>query len=146
MSKVNITGKRPKPGPRVYGTALVGGVRHEASGVIDGTFAKEKGGWDSNTTCGIGSYGGAPVETDPDLYVTCIQCLGKRRPTGSILRGKTADMTILDEAQDFSPTQMMDLINEVGEKVVAGATRSYGGILSGPPSPSLAAPRASRRC
>ena len=133
-------------GKRVYGTALVNGVRHEASGVIDGTFSKTKGGWDSNTTCGIGSYGGAAIETDESLYVTCIQCLGKKRPTGSILRGRTADTVIVDEAQDFSPTQFMNLINEVGEKVVAGATRSYGGIPSGPPPPSRARRRAKRRC
>jgi len=143
---VNITGKRPQSGPRVYGTALVNGVRHEASGVIDGSFAKTKGGWDTNTTCGIGSYGGAAVETDDALYVTCIQCLGKRRPTGSILRGKTADVTMIDEVQDFSPTQFMNLINEVGNNVVAGATRSYGGTLSAPPSSSRAGHRATRRC
>lgn len=132
-------------GKRVYGTALINGVRHSASGVIDGTFAKKKGGWDINTTCGTGSYSGAAVETDPDLFVNCIRCIGKVYPKGSILRGLSADRTMIDEAQDFTPTQYVDLINEVGNMVVAGATRSYRGILSNPPSPSPARPRASRR-
>jgi hypothetical protein len=149
----NFTGKRPAQGPRVYGTALVGGVRHEASGVIDGTFSKEKGGWDSNTTCGIGSYGGAAVETDPDLYVTCIQCLGKRRPTGSILRGggdsirgMVMHTTMIDEVQHMSPTQTHVLIDRVGKIVVAGATRGYGQTPSGPLSSFRAAPPAKHRC
>ncbi len=154
MSKknLNITGKRPVAGPRVYGTALVDGVRHSASGVIDGTFAKTQGGWDTNTTCGTGSYTGAVVETDEELFVNCIRCIGKIYPEGSILRGggeairgMMMHTTMIDEAQDMSPTQMHVLIDKIGNVVVAGATRSYGGILSNPLPSSPAKPRASRR-
>ncbi len=92
--------------PRVYGSVIHDGLRHEASGVIDGTFARQKGGWDTNTTCG--KYIGTAVDTDLDLVVTCLRCIGKRRPDG-ILRGKHADITIIDEAQDFDPAVLEKL-------------------------------------
>ncbi len=129
---------------RVYGTTVFNGLRHIATGMIDGTFAKKKGEWDTNTRCG--KYTASAVDEDEDLVVTCILCLGRRQHAGSILRGMTADVVHIDEAQDFTPTQMMDLINKVGEKVVAGATRRcVAEIPSSPPPPSDGEPRASRR-
>lgn len=129
---------------RVYGTAVHAGLRHIATGVIDGTFAKTKGGWDTNTYCG--QYVSAAVEEDDSLVVTCLRCLGRRPNTGSILRGRTADAVFIDEAQDFTPTQMLDMINDVGQIVKAGATRRcVASIPSALPLPSGAAPPASRR-
>jgi hypothetical protein len=99
---------------RVYGTTVHGGLRHIATGMIDGTFAKKKGEWDTNTRCG--QYVAAAVEEGEDLVVTCLLCLGRRQHTGSILRGEpgilrgapgatgirgmTADVIFYDEAQD----------------------------------------------
>lgn len=129
---------------RVFGTTVHNGLRHIATGMIDGTFSKKKGEWDTHTRCG--KYVASAVDEDDDLVVSCIFCLGRKQPTGSILRGMTADVVHIDEAQDFSPTQMMDLINKVGEKVVAGATRRcVADIPSAPPLPSDEEPPASRR-
>lgn len=83
---------------RVYGTVVNDGVRHEASGIIGGTFARTKNGWDTYTVCG--KYLGLEVETDNQLYATCLRCIGRRRP-GSVLRGITTDVTYIDETQDI---------------------------------------------
>lgn len=132
-------------GPRVYGTFLDGdGLRHELSGVIDGTFSRKKGGWDSITTCG--KYSSDAPDTNPDNYVTCLKCLVTRRiivlrAGDAPVRGYHAHMTMIDEVQDFSnlysqnpcgeivisPVEQADLINTIGNTIIAGATRGNGG-------------------
>lgn len=99
--------------PRVYGTIVHDGLRHEASGVVDGTFAKKKGGWDTYTVCG--KYTGVAVETDGDLVVTCIRCIGRKRHSDykDILRGMPADVTYIDEAQDLSQEVFEKLLSSV---------------------------------
>ncbi len=91
-------------GERVYGTWLdEHGVRHDASGVLDGLLAREKGGWDSITSCN--KYFKAMPYQDGDLPVTCFKCWYKRLKhveMTDILRGRTAHMAFYDEAQDFS--------------------------------------------
>jgi len=134
-------------GTRVYGSIQHDGLRHEASGVLDGVFAKTKEGWDTYTVCG--KYVGVAVETDEDLTITCIRCLGRRRHSnysdilrsGDLPRGYSADQVFFDEAQDFdyskmtnpcgeialSPTETADLVETIGNMVVAGVTRANGG-------------------
>lgn len=135
-------------GPRVYGTVVHHGLRHEASGVIDGTFAKTKGGWDTNTTCG--TYCNNEVETDDGLAVNCIRCLGKKRGTGGyegILRGKTADYVVIDEVQHMTnPCAEIPLPTFFDvSRVEVPATHAVAGTPSVLRRPSRAERRASRR-
>ena len=119
-------------GPRVYGTYLdEHGLRHDVSGVIDGTFSKTKGGWDSITTCG--KYVAVEPDTNPEHFSTCLKCVSTRYTIamragepGSI-RGMTIDYTYIDEAQDLSPVEQADLINAIAGTVIAGATRGNEG-------------------
>lgn len=113
-------------GPRVYGTFLDGdGVRHDLSGVIDGTFSRKKGGWDSITTCG--KYSSDEPDTNPDNYVTCLKCIVTVRTVRPRDVTTDDDPVIIDEAQTFTPTQLQNLIDTVGNTVKAGATRGNGG-------------------
>lgn len=120
-------------GPRVYGTYLDDhGLRHEVSGVIDGTFSKTKGGWDSITTCG--KYLTVEPDTNTEHFPTCLKCVSTRhtivmRAGGEpgIIRGMTADYTYIDEVQDFTPTQLANVVDAIGNTIVAGATRENGG-------------------
>lgn len=129
-------------GPRVYGTYLdEHGLRHDVSGVIDGTFSKKKGGWDSITTCG--KYLTVEPDPNPEHFSTCLKCVSTRRTVTlrggepGVIRGQTADYVYIDEAQDFnmnpcgevalSPVEQADLINTVGNTIIAGATRGNGG-------------------
>jgi hypothetical protein len=132
-------------GKRVYGTAVHAGLRHIATGVVDGTFAKTKGGWDTNTYCG--QYVGAAVEEDDSLVVTCLRCLGRRPNTGSILRGEKFDSVeideplhyikndvVIDEAMNLSSEDVKNVLELYDHGVLS---RSYvAGTLSAPPPPS----------
>ena len=145
---------------RVYGTVVHRGLRHEASGVIGGTFARKKGSWNTYTVCG--AYIGVPVETNEDLVITCIRCLGKKRGTGDyrdILRGQTADYVVIDEAQDFEAFKYLDakvtnpcaeiplptFLDESSVEVPADATCVAAGTPSTPLQPSPGRRRGKRR-
>jgi hypothetical protein len=109
-------------GPRIYGTFLDEyGLRHEASGVLDGTFSRKKGEWDSNTTCGW--YIAARPYTNEDLHVTCLRCIGKRHVPVT-LRGLHADMTAIDEAQSFDlralPKEFFEALDSLPAEHVEG--------------------------
>ena len=88
---------------RVYGTWVDdNGVCHYASGTpqVQTLFHRKRGEWDTNVFCG-NYINVAPGE--PEAVVTCFRCLAKLfRPFNpyDILRGKTADMTVIDETQD----------------------------------------------
>jgi hypothetical protein len=88
---------------RIYGTLVDGnGVRHYTSGVRcdEGLLVRRRGKWDANTFCG-NYIDVAPGE--PKDVVTCFRCLWKAfRPSNlsDALRGKTADLVIINEASE----------------------------------------------
>lgn len=140
-------------GPRIYGSVVFDGLRHEASGVVDGTFAKTKGGWDTYTICG--KYCTVAVEPDGDLVISCIRCLGRKRNVDykGILRGVRYDETVINEAPTFidtshvyTPADQMNIINAVGQTIRAGASRTFvAGTPSTHPPISVEVLPASRR-
>jgi hypothetical protein len=130
---------------RVYGTTVHNGLRHIATGMIDGTFSKKKGEWDTHTRCG--KYTASSVDESDDLVVTCILCLGRKQPTGSILRGMTFDSVHIDEPMDFIQNDVviddaMNLSSEDVKNVLelydhGALSKSYvAGTLLDPPQPS----------
>ena len=130
---------------RVYGTTVHNGLRHIATGMIDGTFSKKKGEWDTHTRCG--KYTTSVVDEGDDGVVSCIFCLGRKQPTGSILRGMTFDSVHIDEPMDFIQNDVVideamnlaaDDVKNILELYDQGAlSRSYVvGTLLGPPPPS----------
>lgn len=121
-------------GPLRVGTWLdpLTGICHEAAGSRRvhriGGFCE--GDWETRTSCGVW-HSGEPIE-GMAAVVTCLRCIGRRRPD-SVVRGKTADMTYVDEAQDFMLSKVAkETADEIDERIM----RDVVGTILGPREPS----------
>lgn len=110
--------------PRIRGTILDEyGVRHEASGIRDGIFARSQAGWDSITTCG--QYRDEEPQTADGYYITCLLYVGRKLPTGSILRMQVHDEYVIDEAEHYTREELNNIIDRVGRTVNADARQAF---------------------